>query len=84
MRISVLHDLRFKRRNFDHSDNYSANVFSYVVHVHYNTRVSDVEPVGSSVPKFPSIERGKIFSFVVKENLVLLCPAQGYPIPSSR
>lgn len=42
------------------------------------------EPVGSVRPKFPSMDNINGLSVCLGENIPLLCPAQGFPVPSHR
>jgi len=42
------------------------------------------EPVGSSGPKFPTMDKSRGFEARVNENFTLLCPAQGFPVPAFR
>ncbi|KAJ4435738.1 hypothetical protein ANN_18355 [Periplaneta americana] len=46
--------------------------------------VSPSEPVGSSAPKFPTIDKSRGFEAKVNQNSTLLCPAQGFPVPVFR
>lgn len=41
-------------------------------------------PVGSTKPKFPNILNTQGFLTKRRENVALLCPAQGFPVPSHR
>lgn len=42
------------------------------------------EPVGSVRPKFPSMDNINGLSTSSSDNIPLLCPAQGFPVPSYR
>lgn len=42
------------------------------------------EPVGSSGPKFPTVDKSRGFEAKVNESFTLLCPAQGFPVPAFR
>lgn len=42
------------------------------------------EPVGSVRPKFPSVSNINGLTVVTNGTLPLLCPAQGFPVPSHR
>lgn len=42
------------------------------------------EPVGSVIPKFPTTDSSRSFRGKRGENLTLLCPAQGFPVPKYR
>lgn len=42
------------------------------------------EPVGSVRPKFPTMDNSRGFVSTVEHALTLLCPAQGFPVPSHR
>ena len=42
-----------------------------------------IEPVGSTKPKFPNSDIVQISSEGMME-ITLLCPAQGFPVPSFR
>lgn len=43
-----------------------------------------VEPVGSVRPKFPTMDNSRGFVSNEGDALTLLCPAQGFPVPSHR
>jgi len=43
-----------------------------------------VEPVGSVRPKFPTMDNSRGFISNQRDSLTLLCPAQGFPVPSHR
>lgn len=40
--------------------------------------------MGRVPPKFPTMERGRLFDFVYNTSVTLMCPAQAYPIPAIR
>lgn len=42
------------------------------------------EPVGSVRPKFPTMDNLNGLSVVLGGEMPLLCPAQGFPVPSHR
>ena len=42
------------------------------------------EPVGSVRPKFPTMDNINGLSVRMGGNMPLLCPAQGFPVPSHR
>jgi len=42
------------------------------------------EPVGSVRPKFPTMDNLNGLSVTLGGNMPLLCPAQGFPVPSHR
>jgi len=42
------------------------------------------EPVGSVRPKFPTMDNLNGLSVSLEGNIPLLCPAQGFPVPSHR
>lgn len=42
------------------------------------------EPVGSVRPKFPTMDNINGLSVGFEGNIPLLCPAQGFPVPSHR
>ena len=42
------------------------------------------EPVGSVRPKFPTMDNINGLSVGLEGNIPLLCPAQGFPVPSHR
>lgn len=43
-----------------------------------------IEPVGSSVPKFSSVAKTQGLETKSNQSFTLLCPAQGFPVPSYR
>ena len=43
-----------------------------------------VEPIGSSKPKFPEDISSKTINREQSNEVTLLCPAQGYPLPAFR
>lgn len=43
-----------------------------------------IEPVGSSVPKFASVAKTQGLETKSNQSFTLLCPAQGYPVPTYR
>ncbi|XP_051153602.1 cell adhesion molecule Dscam2 isoform X27 [Leptopilina boulardi] len=47
-------------------------------------RLVITEPVGSARPKFPSVVDSQTFRVMLSEPVTLLCPAQGFPVPSQR
>ncbi|XP_043478458.1 Down syndrome cell adhesion molecule-like protein Dscam2 isoform X48 [Leptopilina heterotoma] len=47
-------------------------------------RLVITEPVGSARPKFPSLVDLQAFRTMLSEPMTLLCPAQGFPVPSQR
>ncbi|KAH0947635.1 hypothetical protein HN011_008034 [Eciton burchellii] len=47
-------------------------------------RLEDSEPVGSVRPKFPTMDNSRGFISNEGDALTLLCPAQGFPVPSHR
>ncbi|XP_048260938.1 Down syndrome cell adhesion molecule-like protein Dscam2 isoform X7 [Bombus terrestris] len=47
-------------------------------------RLVITEPVGSVRPKFPTMDNSRGFVSTVEHALTLLCPAQGFPVPSHR
>ncbi|XP_060864226.1 cell adhesion molecule Dscam2 isoform X42 [Metopolophium dirhodum] len=47
-------------------------------------RLVITDPVGSSSPKFASLETGKSYQFRSGQSLVLTCSAQSHPVPSYR
>ncbi|XP_076672535.1 Down syndrome cell adhesion molecule 1 isoform X38 [Andrena cerasifolii] len=47
-------------------------------------RLVITEPVGSVRPKFPTMDNSRGFISSLGETLTLLCPAQGFPVPSHR
>ncbi|KAI5752397.1 hypothetical protein M8J77_016619 [Diaphorina citri] len=47
-------------------------------------RLVITEPVGATRPKFPTIDNSRSFNARLKESLVLLCPAQAFPVPFFR
>ncbi|XP_051153577.1 cell adhesion molecule Dscam2 isoform X4 [Leptopilina boulardi] len=47
-------------------------------------RLVITEPVGSARPKFPSVVDLQAFRTMLSEPVTLLCPAQGFPVPSQR
>ncbi|XP_051153584.1 cell adhesion molecule Dscam2 isoform X11 [Leptopilina boulardi] len=47
-------------------------------------RLVITEPVGSARPKFPSLADLQAFRTMLSEPMTLLCPAQGFPVPSQR
>ncbi|KAJ9593690.1 hypothetical protein L9F63_014738, partial [Diploptera punctata] len=47
-------------------------------------RLVITEPVGSSIPKFPSVLKSQGLEVKLSESYTLLCPAQGFPVPSYR
>ncbi|XP_020284821.1 Down syndrome cell adhesion molecule-like protein Dscam2 isoform X48 [Pseudomyrmex gracilis] len=47
-------------------------------------RLVITEPVGSARPKFPSMDNINGLSVSLEGNIPLLCPAQGFPVPSHR
>lgn len=46
--------------------------------------VSPLEPVASTRPKFPSLADSQAFKMILGGAMTLLCPAQGFPVPSYR
>ncbi|XP_033178609.1 Down syndrome cell adhesion molecule-like protein Dscam2 isoform X37 [Bombus impatiens] len=47
-------------------------------------RLVITEPVASTRPKFPSLADSQAFKMVLGGAMTLLCPAQGFPVPSYR
>ncbi|VVC30731.1 Immunoglobulin subtype,Immunoglobulin-like domain,Immunoglobulin-like fold,Immunoglobulin subtype [Cinara cedri] len=47
-------------------------------------RLVITDPVGSSSPKFASLETGKSYQFRSGQSLVLTCSAQSHPVPTHR
>ncbi|KAI5745072.1 hypothetical protein M8J76_008005 [Diaphorina citri] len=47
-------------------------------------RLVITEPVGATRPKFPTTDDSRSFKAHLKESLVLLCPAQAFPVPFFR
>ncbi|XP_076390073.1 Down syndrome cell adhesion molecule 1 isoform X47 [Megachile rotundata] len=47
-------------------------------------RLVITEPVASTRPKFPSLADSQTFKVVLGGAMTLLCPAQGFPVPSYR
>ncbi|XP_049833936.1 Down syndrome cell adhesion molecule-like protein Dscam2 isoform X23 [Schistocerca gregaria] len=47
-------------------------------------RLVITEPVGSSVPKFPTTDDVRGFKARLGHNCTLMCPAQGFPVPAYR
>ncbi|KAI4500659.1 hypothetical protein M0802_004251 [Mischocyttarus mexicanus] len=47
-------------------------------------RLVITEPVGSVRPKFPSMDNINGLTASSSDNIPLLCPAQGFPVPSHR
>ncbi|XP_020284801.1 Down syndrome cell adhesion molecule-like protein Dscam2 isoform X29 [Pseudomyrmex gracilis] len=47
-------------------------------------RLVITEPVGSVRPKFPTMDNSRGFISKQEDALTLLCPAQGFPVPSHR
>ncbi|KAG8223600.1 hypothetical protein J437_LFUL004123, partial [Ladona fulva] len=45
-------------------------------------RLVITEPVGSSVPKFPTLDKSRTYETPTNHSYNLFCPAQGYPVPS--
>lgn len=43
-----------------------------------------VEPIASARPKFPSLADSQTFKVYLGGAMTLLCPAQGFPVPSYR
>jgi hypothetical protein len=43
-----------------------------------------IEPVGSSIPKFPTMDNVRGFQVMRDQSFTLLCPAQGFPVPTYR
>lgn len=43
-----------------------------------------VEPVASARPKFPSLADSQTFKVLLGGAMTLLCPAQGFPVPTHR
>lgn len=43
-----------------------------------------IEPVGSSIPKFPTMDNVRGFQVMRGQSFTLLCPAQGFPVPTYR
>jgi hypothetical protein len=43
-----------------------------------------IEPVGSSIPKFPTMDNVRGFQVMRDQTFTLLCPAQGFPLPTYR
>jgi len=43
-----------------------------------------IEPVASARPKFPSLADSQTFKVYLGGAMTLLCPAQGFPVPSYR
>ncbi|KAJ9598739.1 hypothetical protein L9F63_026726, partial [Diploptera punctata] len=40
-----------------------------------------IEPVGSSIPKFPSVIKVQGVNTKINQGYALICPAQGFPVP---
>ncbi|XP_059477747.1 cell adhesion molecule Dscam2 isoform X48 [Neocloeon triangulifer] len=47
-------------------------------------RLVITEPVGSVLPKFPTLDRSRTFDTKLNQSLTILCPAQAFPVPSYR
>ena len=43
-----------------------------------------IEPVGSSVPKYPYVMKAQGVEVNINQNYALLCPVQGFPVPVFR
>lgn len=42
------------------------------------------EPMGKVSPKFPSLEKSRLFNYDSNQSVALLCPAQAFPAPMFR
>ncbi|KOB76283.1 Dscam [Operophtera brumata] len=42
------------------------------------------EPMGKVSPKFPSLEKSRLFNYDTNQSMALLCPAQAFPTPMFR
>ncbi|XP_065340871.1 cell adhesion molecule Dscam1 isoform X26 [Cloeon dipterum] len=47
-------------------------------------RLVITEPVGSVLPKFPTMDKSRTFDTKLDHSLTILCPAQAFPVPSYR
>ncbi|XP_050561779.1 cell adhesion molecule Dscam2 isoform X6 [Spodoptera frugiperda] len=47
-------------------------------------RLVITEPMGKVSPKFPSLEKSRLFNYDSNQNVALLCPAQAFPAPTFR
>ncbi|KAJ8982888.1 hypothetical protein NQ317_004318 [Molorchus minor] len=47
-------------------------------------RLVITEPIGSVIPKFPTIDSSRSFKGIVESSITLLCPAQAFPVPRFR
>lgn len=56
---------------------------SLVIYIYIYSFVA-VEPVASTRPKFPSLADLQAFKMALGGAMTLLCPGQGYPVPSYR
>ena len=43
-----------------------------------------LEPIGSTVPKFATIDTSRSLKYDSTESIALICPAQGHPSPAFR
>ena len=46
--------------------------------------VFTLEPIGSTVPKFATIDTSRSLKYDSTESIALICPAQGHPSPAFR
>lgn len=42
------------------------------------------EPMGKVSPKFPTLEKSRLFNFNTNQTISALCPAQAFPTPMFR
>ncbi|XP_053612832.1 cell adhesion molecule Dscam1 isoform X20 [Plodia interpunctella] len=47
-------------------------------------RLVITEPMGKVSPKFPSLEKSRLFNFETNQTISILCPAQAFPAPMFR
>lgn len=43
-----------------------------------------LEPISSTIPKRTSGDRGRFVDSSVNKTITMMCPAQGFPVPSYR
>lgn len=58
--------------------NHSHRVYSCL----HSVLITPLEPVGGSVPKFPNVDKIRGFETKLSACYTLLCPAQGFPLPT--
>lgn len=69
---------------YDLSSDFDCSISLIVYNNHKNNVTFAPEPMGKVSPKFPSLEKSRLFNFETNQTISVLCPAQAFPTPMFR